>query len=87
MLTQCKETYEKSGKSLTRFDLNKRITEIKRRDIRFKTIYSQVLQNQADRLSKAFSNFFRRNKEKKNGKKIKVGYPRNKKFVHSLTYP
>jgi putative transposase len=48
-------------------------------------VYSQVLQNQADRLSKAFSNFFRRCQEKKEG--VIVGYPRYKKLVHSITYP
>ncbi len=87
MLSQCKETYKQSGKCLTRFDLNKKITEMKRSDQRFKSVYSQVLQNQADRLSKAFDNFFRRCKEKRNGKNVKVGYPRFKKLTHSITYP
>ena len=87
LLSQCKESYEQSGKSLTRFDLNKKITEMERSDNRFKIVYSQVLQNQADRLSKAFDDFFRRCQEKKKGRKVKVGYPRLKKFVHSITYP
>jgi putative transposase len=41
----------------------------------------------SDRVWKAYQNFFQRVKEKRKGKKIKVGFPRVKKFVVSLTYP
>ena len=34
--------------------------------------------NVADRLDKSYGNFFRRVREKKNGKKIKAGFPRFK---------
>jgi putative transposase len=56
-------------------------------DPKFNQIYSQVLQNCADRLSKAYGNFFRRLKQKQAGKKIKVGFPRFKKHFHSICYP
>ena len=49
--------------------------------------HSQVLQNVSDRLHKAFNNFFRRVKEKKSGKKVKVGFPRFKSRIKSITYP
>ncbi|MBU1204837.1 MAG: transposase [Nanoarchaeota archaeon] len=49
--------------------------------------YSQVLQNVSDRLHKSFDNFFRRVKEKKSGKKVKVGFPRFKSRIKSITYP
>ena len=44
--SQCKQACKQSGKYLTRFDLNKKTKEKKRRDIRFKIVYSKVLQNQ-----------------------------------------
>lgn len=53
----------------------------------FKSVYSQVLQNCADRLSKAFDNFFRRVKENENGKRQKPGFPRFKKSIKSITNP
>jgi putative transposase len=87
LLKEQEAAYEFDGRSLSRNDLNNLITNIKRHDARFKSVYSQVLQNQADRLSKAFINFFRRCKEKGQGKNINVGYPRYKKLVHSITYP
>ena len=87
LLAEHESAYELDGRSLSRNDLNNLIVDLKRQDQRFKSVYSQVLQDQADRLSKAFSNFFRRCQEKKEGASIKVGYPRYKKLVHSITYP
>jgi putative transposase len=86
LLTHCKENYEKTGKCLTWFDLNRIIPIIKANEPRFKEISSQVLINQSNRLTKAFDNFFRRCKEKEKGAKIKAGYPRYKKVVHSMTF-
>ena len=40
-----------------------------------------------DRVFKAYQNFFRRVKEKRNGKRQPIGFPRFKSFVSSLTYP
>ena len=65
------------------------LPELKNEFPEYREIYSQVLQNVADRLDKAYDNFFRRIKERKNGKKIKAGFPRFKsKFNYrSITYP
>ncbi|MBI0583267.1 MAG: transposase [Methanomassiliicoccus sp.] len=87
LLAEHEAAYEQTGVSLTWYDLNNLITNVKRHDARFKSVYSLVLQDQADRLSKAFSNFYRRCHEKKQGKCVKVGYPRYKKLIHSITYP
>lgn len=83
------ERWKVANQNLTKTDLNNIITELKADDPKWKEIHSQVLQNVSDRLSKAFDNFFRRVKEKKAGKRIKVGYPRFKKPVKykSITYP
>jgi len=88
LLKKCKESYKKDKKSLiNRPELNKLIKEIKHNNPKFKSVYAQVLQNVMNRLIKTYSNFFRRVKEKKRGKKIKVGFPRFKKFYKSITYP
>ena len=87
LLTEHEAVYEQAGISLSRYDLNNRITGIKQHDTRFMSVYSLVLQNQADRLSKAFNNFFRRCQENKQDASIKVGYPRYKRLIHSITYP
>lgn len=50
-------------------------------------VFSQVLQNVSDRAHKSYQHFYRRCKEKKQGKKVKVGYPRFKREVSSITYP
>ncbi len=81
------ETYKNIGKGLSGFGMNYCINYMGGAD---KTsVHSQVLQNVSDRVGKAFRNFFRRVKEKRKGKHIKVGYPRFKKFgnIKSFTYP
>jgi putative transposase len=90
----CKEVYNEIlglNKKLMltkKFDMNSIITDIKITDKKyFSQVHSQVLQNIADRLSKAFDNFFRRVSERNNGKKIKVGFPRFKSQITSITYP
>jgi putative transposase len=52
-------------------------------------VHSQVLQETLKRLDKSFQNFFRRVKLRKQGKKLKVGYPRRKSFnrYRSFCYP
>ena len=64
------------------------LPELKNYFSEYREIYSQVLQNVADRLDKAYDNFFRRIIERKNGKRIKAGFPRFKsKFNYrSITY-
>mgnify|MGYP001617175987 CR=1 FL=1 len=80
-------TYKTTGKGMSKFAMNKAISEMKKADPTLKGAHSQVLQNCSDRLSKAFQSFFRRVKEKKAGKRVKVGYPRFKGRVHSITFP
>jgi putative transposase len=87
LLTITKDAYKANGKHLTKVDLNNTIKKLKDFDTNFKGIHSQVLQNCSDRLSKAFQNFFRRVKERKTGKYNKVGFPRYKNRVKSITYP
>jgi len=43
-----------------------------------KQVHSQVLQNTLKRIETSFTNFFRRIKERKTGKKVKAGFPRFK---------
>ena len=64
------------------------LSELKEEFPEYKNIFSQVLMNVADRLDKAYDNFFSRVREKKNGKKIKAGFPRFKSKDHynSITY-
>ncbi len=87
LLSKAKEYYKETGKTLTRYKMNKMITEIKEGNGEFDRVYSQVLQNVADRVSKAYSNFFGRVKARRTGVKIRAGFPREKTFVTSLTYP
>lgn len=55
----------------------------------YNNVYSQVLQTTLQRLDKAFDNFFRRIKGRKQGAKIKAGFPRFKseRRFRSITYP
>lgn len=87
LLTARRDAYRARNEKITRFDMNKMIKQIKKTDSNFKGVYGQVLLNCSDRLNKAFEHFFRRVKEKKAGKRIKVGYPRYKKRFKSITYP
>ena len=82
-----KETYECSQVSVTtRKDLYELIQFLKTQRPQYKG-YSQVLQNVGDKLNKSYKAFYRRIKEKQNGKRVGVGYPRFKKKLNSLTYP
>ena len=64
------------------------LSELKEEFPEYKNIFSQVLHNVADRLDKAYGNFFIRVRERKKGKKIKAGFPRFKSRDHyrSITY-
>lgn len=65
------------------------IPELKESFSEFSHIHSQVLQDAARRLDKAFDNFFRRVRERKSGKQIKAGFPKFKSHerYNSITYP
>ena len=88
LLERCKTTYKTDKISLSsRNKLNNIIKEVKDSNPLFNAVFSQILQNCSDRLSKAYENFFRRVKEKQQGKRVRVGFPRFKKRFNSITYP
>ena len=47
----------------------------------FNSIHSQVLQDVARRLDRAYDSFFRRLGENNNGSRIKAGFPRFKQMI------
>ena len=87
LLEKSKSYYKETEKTLTEYRMNVWLTQIKKEKPEFAELHLQVLQNVSKRVSDAYRHFFRRCKEKKQGKKVKVGFPRYKKFVSSLTYP
>jgi putative transposase len=87
LLEKSQQHFKDTGKTFTKYDMIKWTTKLKKEHPEYNEVYSQVLQNVPDRISKAYKNFFRRVKEKRKGKKLKVGFPRFKSFVSSLTYP
>ena len=98
-LDLCRELYNsmlqqriyayRSGKKVNYRSQQNEIPEIKNAFPEYHNVYSQVLQDVAGRLDKAYGNFFRRVQEKKNGKNIKAGFPRFKSGdgYNSITYP
>lgn len=87
LLLITKDQYRANGEHMSRNDLNLAITRIKELDPEFEPVHSQVLQNTSDRISKAYQHFFRRLKERKAGKKAKLGFPRFKSHLKTITYP
>lgn len=87
LLEKSQEHFKDYGKAFTKFDMNKWITQLKRKSPEFKELHSQVCQNVADRVSNGYKQFFRRIKERETGKKVRAGFPRFKSFVSSLTFP
>lgn len=84
LLASCKGTYEKTGKTLTQFDLNKNLMCFKNQRPAITKVYSQVLQNISKRIKDGYGNFFARRKAG-----LKAGLPRFKKHgsYKSITYP
>lgn len=82
-LEERKNAWEKDKKSIGYFQQSKSIPILKKERPSLNKAYSQVLQNVADRMDKAFQNFFRRVKQGD-----KPGYPRFKSFgrYDSFTY-
>ena len=97
-LNLCRELYNamlqqriyayRLGKMVNYNSQQNEIPELKNAFPEYRSIHSQVLQDVAGRLDKAYDNFFRRAKEKKNGKNIKAGFPRFKSRdrYSSITY-
>jgi len=77
-------TYKETGKSISKYDQQKKLTVFKKLFPEFQEIYSHILLDVTDRVDYAFKGFFRR---VKTGKE-KPGFPRFKSEdrYHSFTY-
>ncbi len=87
LLLLTKDQYQANGETMSRNDMNNAIKRIKEFAPQFNDVHSQVLQNLSDRISKAYKHFFRRTHELKMGKKGKLGSPRYKTHLKTITYP
>ena len=90
LLEKAKEAYEKDKSfkpKRSTFNAIKKNIIAENKD--FLKIYSQTRCEIEDRIIKAYSNFFRRVKERKQGKNVKVGFPRFKSRdrYYSIVYP
>jgi len=83
LLEERRDSWEQKREGLSYFKQCKRITELKAERLSLSNVYSQTLQNVADRLDKAIQAFFRRVKAGE-----KPGYPRFKGYDRygSFTY-
>ncbi|VUT25923.1 MAG: putative transposase [Candidatus Methanolliviera sp. GoM_oil] len=83
-LTERRDAWYASHKSINYYDQANQLKEIKTFDDNLKEVHSQVVQDVLKRIDKAFKNFFRRVKRKE-----KAGYPRykGKDRYDSFTYP
>ena len=88
-LIERRYAYKGSKRSLTYNHQQNEIPELKNAFEEYKDIHSQVLQDVARRVERAYQNFFRRVTEKKHGVRQKAGFPRLKGIgrYKSLTYP
>ncbi|VUT26705.1 MAG: putative transposase [Candidatus Methanolliviera sp. GoM_oil] len=84
-LTERRDAWKTSHKSINYYDQANQLKEIKTFDDELKEVHSQVIQDVLKRVDKAFKNFFRRIKEQKE----EPGYPRYKQRTryNSFTYP
>jgi putative transposase len=80
-LDQRKQHYDQTGKGLSYEDTANQLVQLKRDSEHswLQNVNSQVLQQSLVDLDTAYKNFFERVKKKKQGQKIKVGYPKFKK--------
>jgi len=83
-LTERRDAWNTSHKSIDYYDQANQLKEIKTFDEDIKEVHSQVIQDVLKRVDKAFKNFFRRVKRRE-----KAGYPRYKSRSRydSFTYP
>lgn len=77
-LNKRNEVYKESKKSLNYYDCANDLTNLKKDKDWLKDTDSTAYQNSLKDLQQAYENFFRRCKEKKKGKKVKLGYPQFK---------
>lgn len=77
--------YKENGSTVSKYDVNKRLTDWKKDDPHLQNVHSQLVQDVSDRVDKAYRNFFRRVKEGGD----KAGFPRFKseKRYDSFTFP
>ena len=90
ILKNARSEYQKDAKSkLNRSTLNRYMKDAMRENKDLLKLYSQTRQDIFIRVQKSYQNFFRRVRQKKQGRKIKAGFPRFKSRdrYHSLTYP
>ena len=82
-LEERENSWEKEKKGISYFQQCNSLPSLKKERPSLDTVYSQVLQNVADRIDKSFQNFFRRVKQEQ-----EPGYPRFKGFdrYDSFTY-
>jgi len=69
LLEKANEKYKSERRMLTKFNMNKYITELKKTHPEYQEIYSQVLQNVSDRLSNAFLSSLQESQKKKKRRK------------------
>ncbi len=87
-LIERRYAYRGQKKSLTYNHQQNEMPELKQEFEEYKEIHSQVLQDVARRADRAYQNFYRRIREKKQGVRQKAGFPRlkGKGQYNSLTY-
>ena len=88
LLEKSIKVYKEVNKKISMLALNRFAKEIEN-DKKYLKIYSQTRCEIKYRVLKAYKSFFRRIKESKSGKKIKLGFPRfkSKDKYYSITYP
>jgi putative transposase len=88
-VSERKDAFRATGKGLTYTEQQKSLPKKRKSDPSLRMIHSQVCQDCLRRVDKAYDKFFADLQRKKSGEKIKVGYPRMKKFdkYTSFTFP
>jgi putative transposase len=83
------KSYKNGNNKISMAILNRFAREIVAKDKKYLKLYSQTRCEIGYRILKAYQNFFRRIKEKKDGKMQKVGFPRfkSKDRYKSISYP
>ena len=89
ILEKSTESYKNGKTKVSMAQFNRFVKEIIQGDKKYLKLYSQTRSEIEFRLLKAYQNFFRRVKEKKQGKKQGVGFPRfrSRDRYKSITYP
>ncbi len=89
LLEKSIQSYKSGNHKTSMAQFNRFVKEIIQEDKKYLKLYSQTRCEIEYRLMKAYQNFFRRVKEKKQGKKQEVGFPRFRPMdrCKSMTYP